>query len=365
MNADSMNDVVNRMAKSRSIRRGITIGWLTFCAICCLLLLPTPSARAADKLAPPPPEAMERVKSLTEQMHSTVAEFAEGIAHEYVGAIIRADQELDSQRITKPEHRFYLLEKSMNDFIDSTLARYDVFAVKLSRSWAAMPPPFRVGVRQLLETQRARLESFLREDPAIIRSVIKPLYAAGKLQSTLTATIMRQARDAGEKADAGPGFTNRLRRAARVGDSEIRRVVSLKIRKTAADLTDGMAENYVKFLIQANKALDKRGIKSPAVRAFVLSGQTTILTDTMLAEYDRFAKATTTSFNGSGKVIEKAVTDALAAERARIVAFVKTDPADLRAAYTREDGSFLDGIALRREMELAAEIEADDKARFK
>ena len=343
-------------------RNNITFGWLAACGLYCLFVQP---ACAADKAAGPPKETMEQVKSLSDQVRSSVSGFVDELARGYIGTILRADQELDALNITKPDHRFYLLEKPSYDFIDTTLAQYDAFAAEMKRDWLTTPPAFRVAIRKLLENERARLETFLRADPVIIRSVINPMYADGTLAFMSAETILRDVREAGGKADAGPGFTSRLRRAARVSDAEVRRVVTEKARKTASDLADTMADNYVKFLITANKVLDKHNVKDTVARAYSMAEQNHVIITAFLEEYDRFSKAMTESFKGSGAVIEKAVAEAVAAERTRIDSFLNTDPVDLRTAYTLPKGKTLGGADLRRQLELAKEIAAEEKAGFR
>ena len=307
-------------------------------------------------LVPPAAGSEDDDQSVFAATGVAAAQVTDGLARSYVELLIGVDKYFDSAEITKPEHRFYLQERMMYDGIDTGLARFDAYSGDFQKRWATADPTYRIVLRGILANERDRLESFLRENPDIIRAIIRPLSESGKLGTVPTGDIMRRAREAGEAADTGDGFVDRLRRAARVGDAELRRVVTLKIRAPAVEFTDRIADNYAQFLVAAGQELDSGGITDTIARAFTLAGAKSLVADTMIAEYDQFASVTAGAFKGAGKVIEKAAAAALAAERNRIAAFLAVDPAEIIEGSRDEDGKSIAGSALLRQMEAEAEM---------
>lgn len=309
----------------------------------------------APSVAPAPPREKQEptepavaLKAALEGVGAEAAKFADELAGDYLAFLLRAGESLDKAGVTKPAHRAAVLVPAANKAAAPLLAKFDDYAGSTRGLWRSKSAPLAAYVSASLDREADRLTEFLRADPLLV------------VGDAPVPDVMRNVAAATAKAESGPGFAARLRRAQVVGDGEVARVVKRRLSRESAAVGDGIADGYLSFLMAADKSLDQARVYDPKARGSVVGPQAKKTAESMLAEYDGYANTAREAFRGAGPVVEPAVEAALSAERARLSVFFGADLSALRAGIeaARDDGADPSGRTIRDDIELRARMEA-------
>lgn len=304
--------------------------------------------------AGPAPKAQKAVEVVADA-GKAAAVVVDDLAREYAVFLLRVAAELDSKGVKKPAHREAMTVPKANELGSRLIAQFGAYASGVRSAWYEKAPAFGGAVSRLLDEEADRLAEFLRADPTLVLAELD--LALKKTGIERIEFAMRGVAAATENADAGPGFGKRLQRAQVVGDSEVARVVRRRVRKEAEEVGDGLSDAYLAFALGAERALDGEKLTDAAARRAVMGGQASGTGKALLKDFDRFAEKMNGAFAGSGKAAPVAAAAVLKAERAHLERFFATDTAVLRAEASRGGGKPREGRAVRRALELRADME--------
>lgn len=296
-------------------------------------------------------------------MRSSVAGMADRLAENYFEYLLKVNASLDERKIVKPAHRTAVIVPAANALGDSLIAEFDLFGADLLGPWSAKAPPLALFVEMTIANERERLVEFLRADPAIVLAAADRMARAG-VEGSFGQFVSSVAL-ATDDADSGAGLSARLRRAKIVGDHEVARVVSHRVRIEAAKVARPMAGAYIAFILKSEKAMRDEGIFDSGVRRSILAPEMKKVAEGMLADFDDYAATVKKSFTAGGDTIGAAAAKAVDAERARLAGFLATDHDILKAAIEEalNEGEAADGSLIMVRLEMEQLIRAEEEGR--
>ncbi len=296
-----------------------------------MLAAAAPATAAADRES-----ARAAATNLVTSLQSNARSLADDLTAQYIAWLGNVGGMLDEKGITSPPDRAALLEKMRDSMALELLAQYDTFAAATEASLSPKLSIFIPPVSSMLQSERAPLAEFLEIDPAIVLWAAR--YPRGE-EPPATRMIVARARAKAADAYAALSFADKLRLATPKGDAAIRKVVSNEVGGLASNLGAGIFAQYESYLIRINRMLDEEGVADTAVRKMILGPRARDISDSMLAQFDRFAAKTLASFKGTTPVIETAAKETLAEERAALVEKLEISPGAYRWPNARRDAT--------------------------